>query len=172
MLGGYDLYLFDLDDTLIEGHVDRPDPKGPFVERHPFHEVHVLPGRAEKLKLLLNSGARVGVCTNKAGVAFGHSTPQDCRDKAIECCKQLGLEREDGTVSWTECYDHPTGKIEEYRLDSFYRKPRPGMILKSLIFHEVDPSRTLFVGDMDTDREAADRAGVDYMDASDFFTDA
>lgn len=165
----YDLYLFDLDGTLIEGHVSRPDPKGPFVEVHPFSEVHVLPGRRAKLEALLDAGARLGICTNKAGVAFGHSTVEECREKAQLCCEKLGLVAREGTVSWTECYDHPDGKIELYRVDSFYRKPAPGMILKSLIFHEVDPSRTLFVGDMDCDREAAARAGVDYMDVGDFF---
>ena len=31
---------------------------------------------------------------------------------------------------------------------------------------ETDPAETLYVGDMPTDREAADRAGIDYVHAS------
>lgn len=166
----YELYLFDLDDTLIEGHVSRPDPKGPFVQRQPFSEVRVLPGRIERLAALLAGGARIGICTNKAGVAFGHQTIAECNEKALECCRQLGIDGPDGRVSWTECYDHPEGKIKEYRRDSFYRKPGPGMILKSLLFHEIAPAATLFVGDMDSDRLAAEAAGVDFEHANHFFS--
>lgn len=168
----YELYLFDLDGTLIEGHVSR-DESGEFITRHPFEEVHLLPGRKEKLALLLDRGAKIGICTNKAGVAFGHNTIAECVKKAKLCTELLGLDDAGnaGRVSWTECYDHPEGKIEAYRNDSFYRKPAPGMILKSLIFHEVDPRHALFVGDLDSDTRAAQRAGVSFMHADSFFLD-
>ncbi|MDC3234547.1 HAD family hydrolase [Candidatus Puniceispirillum sp.] len=45
-------------------------------------------------------------------------------------------------------------------------KPAPDHLLMAVALENVDPSETLFVGDMDVDSIAAKRAGVDYVHAS------
>ena len=45
-------------------------------------------------------------------------------------------------------------------------KPAPDHLLMAIALQNVDPSETLFVGDMDVDALAAKRAGVDYLHAS------
>jgi D-glycero-D-manno-heptose 1,7-bisphosphate phosphatase len=40
------------------------------------------------------------------------------------------------------------------------RKPNPGMILKAVAEHGIDPARSFLIGDRDSDLEAARRAGV------------
>lgn len=41
-------------------------------------------------------------------------------------------------------------------------KPAPDPLLYAMAKQNTDPSRTLYIGDMETDHEAATRAGVDY----------
>lgn len=45
-------------------------------------------------------------------------------------------------------------------------KPSPDQLLYTCAFCNVDPSDTLYVGDMDVDRQAAERAGIDFVHAS------
>jgi len=45
-------------------------------------------------------------------------------------------------------------------------KPAPDHLLMAVALENVDPSETLFVGDMDVDSIAAKRAGIDYVHAS------
>ena len=45
-------------------------------------------------------------------------------------------------------------------------KPAPDHLLMAVANSNVDPSETLYIGDMDTDCETAQRAGVDYAHAA------
>jgi D-glycero-D-manno-heptose 1,7-bisphosphate phosphatase len=49
------------------------------------------------------------------------------------------------------------------------RKPNPGMLVEAAEKHNVDLGKSLMIGDMDTDREAARRAGVNYLDVTEVF---
>lgn len=48
----------------------------------------------------------------------------------------------------------------------FRGKPAPDYLLLAMAECGVDPAESLFIGDMDTDYEAAQRAGIDYIHAS------
>jgi len=50
------------------------------------------------------------------------------------------------------------------------RKPAPAMILEIMRALGVSPSETLFVGDQESDRQAAESAGVRFTWASEFFS--
>ena len=58
------------------------------------------------------------------------------------------------------CPCHPEGKIEKYRQNSFDRKPAPGMLLKAIKEFDIDPEKSLMIGDKETDMQAADAAGI------------
>ena len=45
-------------------------------------------------------------------------------------------------------------------------KPSPDQLLYTCAFCNVDPSDTLYIGDMDVDRQAAERAGIYFVCAS------
>jgi phosphoglycolate phosphatase-like HAD superfamily hydrolase len=49
------------------------------------------------------------------------------------------------------------------------RKPSPTMLYEAMRIHEAAPAETVFVGDMNSDRDAAVAAGVAYFDAEEFF---
>ena len=56
---------------------------------------------------------------------------------------------------------HPEASLDTYRHpDPPDRKPNPGMILRALADHRLDPADVLLVGDKARDLEAARRAGV------------
>ena len=56
---------------------------------------------------------------------------------------------------------HADAVIERYRHpDHPDRKPNPGMLLRAIAEHGIDPSLSLMIGDQPTDVEAARRAGV------------
>ncbi len=57
------------------------------------------------------------------------------------------------------CPHHPHGKIPEYAVDCFCRKPRPGLLQKAALEHEIDLASSWLVGDILHDIEAGNRAG-------------
>jgi D-glycero-D-manno-heptose 1,7-bisphosphate phosphatase len=62
--------------------------------------------------------------------------------------------------SFEHCPYHPEGVVQRYKMESEFRKPQPGMILKLQREWTTDPSRSFVVGDRDTDVQAAIAAGV------------
>ena len=168
--------MFDLDGTLIEGHVRREGSSGKLEEVLPFEVVNVLPGRAEKVAALLDADVKVAVCTNKAEVAWGHAKILDCRRKRAAVEDAFGVLRADRLLNrwrWYEAYgykDAPSlGGSSLYSFDDPDRKPRPGMLLRAMLELEEEPRTSLFVGDRGTDQEAAQRAEVLFAWTEDYF---
>ena len=58
------------------------------------------------------------------------------------------------------CPHHPEAGICDYRVDCDCRKPRPGMLLDAITRFDIDPLRSLMVGDKQGDLDAAAAAGV------------
>src|SRR5216684_2491478 len=56
--------------------------------------------------------------------------------------------------------DHPTEGVGEYRRESTWRKPGPGMILQAAADLSLDLARSWMVGDKPRDIEAGRAAGV------------
>jgi histidinol phosphatase-like enzyme len=52
------------------------------------------------------------------------------------------------------------------------RKPAPGPLLEAMAFYGVGAGETLFVGDAETDREAARLAGIAFLDVRDLLAKA
>lgn len=154
------LYLFDLDGTLITSYMDNPD--------RAYHRWEPLPGRAERLGQLRAEGHSVGVVTNQAGVAFGHINEKDWTQRKMPAiCREFGLLAQE--VAY--CLAHPRGNFPwNKRSDCLRRKPSGAMIREMMEHFHADQDDTLFIGDMESDRQAAAAAGVEYMDHADFFS--
>ena len=58
------------------------------------------------------------------------------------------------------CPHHPDAGIGDYGVECDCRKPRPGMLLQAIERFDIDPSRSLMIGDKQGDLDAADAAGV------------
>ena len=58
------------------------------------------------------------------------------------------------------CPHHPEAGLGDYRVDCDCRKPRPGMLLEAIARFDIDPARSMMVGDKQGDLDAAAAAGV------------
>lgn len=151
----YKLIIFDKDGTIAGGPEDRPP--------NALHEQYMLPGVRERCQELRERGIRLGVASNQGGVAFGHLTEAEAWELVEDAAKQIGAE------DWTMCPHHPEGKIKRYTKACPRRKPAPGMLLDLMQHFDVRRDDTLYVGDREEDREAAQHAGCNFAWAGEFF---
>src|SRR5437867_8503125 len=113
-------------------------------------QVKIFPRVAEALRRLKSKGFKVIIITNQSGIGRGLFTIQQYRAVEAEVLRQLG----DGLIDATYfCPDIPGQH-------SSCRKPAPGMILKAAREHQIDLSRSFFIGDKEIDAECGRNAGV------------
>jgi D-glycero-D-manno-heptose 1,7-bisphosphate phosphatase len=96
-------------------------------------------------------GYIVVVVTNQAGVAKGYFQEEDVV-RLHEWMAGRFAERGVEIAAFYYCPFHKKATVEKYRADSDCRKPRPGMILQAVRDFEIDLSRSLMVGDKESDR--------------------
>jgi D-glycero-D-manno-heptose 1,7-bisphosphate phosphatase len=58
------------------------------------------------------------------------------------------------------CPYHPEHGVGDYKIDSPCRKPAPGMLLQAAKEFEIDLSRSILIGDKESDIQAGMAAGV------------
>jgi len=116
-------------------------------------------GSLEALRLLHQHGYRVIVVSNQAGVARGVTTNEVVEE--IHRAMQEEARRAGGAIE--AVYFCPHGWDEGCAC----RKPQPGMLFDAQHEHQLDLSRTPFIGDDVRDGEAADAAGMPYLHVTD-----
>jgi histidinol-phosphate phosphatase family protein len=136
-----------------DGVLNRRPPRAEYVRRP--EEFHWLPGALEALRLLSESGHRVFVVSNQAGIARGAMTADDLA--AIERRMVVEVEAAGGRIDGFYYCPHDWDEGCECR------KPRPGMLFAAQHDHDLDLSRTPFVGDDERDAQAAEAAGSPAM---------
>src|SRR5215207_8305398 len=133
-----DLVLFDRDGTLVHDFPYNGDPDW----------VRPVDGAKEALDRLRARGVRVGVVSNQSGVARGLITG----DQVDACMARLAeLLGPFDTVQ--VCPHGPDDGCS-------CRKPAPGMVKAACAELDVDPARTVVVGDIGADVDAAAAAGA------------
>ena len=110
-------------------------------------------GIIEGLSLLQKSGFKLIIVTNQGGVAKGEYTEGDVHKVHQHF---LNLMAEAGIVISDIYYCPHHNKIA----DCDCRKPKPGMILKALKEHKIDPEASYLIGDSPRDIEAGEKAGL------------
>jgi len=140
--------FLDRDGTLIHdpGYLNHPD------------QVQVIDGVAEALKEFQLLGYKTVVASNQSAVARGLVTIEmleRIHDRLRELLAVKGATLDGIYV----CPDHPDGVVPEYRKDSDWRKPRPGMLLAAAGEMDIDLTRSWMIGDSDKDIEAGHSAG-------------
>lgn len=132
------------------------------VEKHyvfRIEDFEFLPGIFALCAAAQRLGFLLVVITNQAGIGRGYYTEaeyQRLTDWMRQAFRAQGIE----IARVYHCPYHPTAGIGEYRQDSFLRKPNPGMILNARDELDLDLSRSVLVGDKDSDLEAGRAAGV------------
>jgi len=136
--------FLDRDGTLVpdSGYMTRPE------------DLRLYARVGEGLRLLRRAGARLLVVSNQSAVGRGLL---DARGLARMDRRLRALLREvgaplDGTY-YCPHYPETDGGCD-------CRKPAPGLLLRGLREHDLDPARSFLIGDTVSDVEAARRAGV------------
>lgn len=132
-----------------DGVLNRRPPRAEYV-RSP-EELEWLPASLEALALLAERGYRTIVVTNQAGIARGAMSASDLE----RVHERLRADAAAAGGRIDAIYHCPHGWDEGCEC----RKPRPGMLFQAQREFALDLTRTLFVGDDERDREAADAAG-------------
>jgi D-glycero-D-manno-heptose 1,7-bisphosphate phosphatase len=125
-----------------------------------FDRVRWIDGVAATIRRANDLGYYVFVVTNQAGVARGFYTEDDVRELHVRMAAAL---REYGATidDWRYCPYHPDAVIDYYRRAHPWRKPEPGMLLDLMEHWPVDRTRSLLIGDQQSDLAAAKAAGIE-----------
>jgi D-glycero-D-manno-heptose 1,7-bisphosphate phosphatase len=113
-------------------------------------KVEVFPEASDSLRRLKQAGYKLIIITNQSGIARGYFDDDDYRAVEREFLRQLGADLIDGSY---HCPDLPG-------TNSPRRKPRPGMIFEAQQDHQLDLSRSYFIGDKASDIGCGQNAGV------------
>ena len=162
------LLLLDLDGTI------RRSRSGEFITDPSDQEP--IEGAIESLESAEEQGWIIVGITNQAGVAAGHKTFKSAileQKKTLEIFARLSRiyfcpdfkGRECFRVSRWSCV-----QIDELYPDLIgqFRKPNSGMIFAALRAFAEEPTDILMVGDRKEDEDAALKAGIKFLDASEF----
>ncbi|MCX5644057.1 MAG: HAD family hydrolase [Phycisphaerae bacterium] len=140
--------FLDRDGTLIHdpGYLNHPD------------QVQVIDGVAEALKEFQLLGYKRVVASNQSGVARG-VVSIEMLERIHDRLRELLAVKGASVDAIYYCPHHPDGTIPEYRKDSDWRKPKPGMLLAAAKEMDLDLSRSWMIGDNERDVEAGRSAG-------------
>ena len=118
-----------------------------------------MPGAIEAIRWANDHGYIVIVVTNQSGVARGYY--DEAAVRRLHAWMNTELRAYGAHIdAFYYCPHHAEGKIPAYAKECDCRKPAPGMILRALAEHAVDPAASFLFGDGTRDVDAAERAGV------------
>ncbi len=124
-----------------------------------IEQFNLLPGVVEALKQLRDKGYFLVLVTNQSGVARGMFTEADVM--RVNVFMQENLRLYDAFFDAIYyCPHHPQAQVEKYRVECNCRKPKPGMIERAAMEHDIDLSLSVLIGDHASDLKAGQAAGV------------
>lgn len=140
--------FLDRDDTLIEdpGYINDPS------------QVRLLDGIPESLAELKRMGYMLIVVSNQSGVARG-IVSEKVLAQIHERLEQLLAQEGARLDKIYYCPYHPDGAIPQYRKESDWRKPSPGMFLAAAKEMNIDLAESWAVGNGLRDIQAGRNAG-------------
>ena len=146
---GHAAVFLDRDGTINEevGYLDR------------LEKLRLVPGAAEAIRLINESGMKVIVVTNQSGVARGMFDESFVDQVHRRLAQMLGEEGAslDGVFF---CPHHPTEGRGRYLVSCDCRKPAPGLLLRAADERSLAPKRSTMRGDTLKDIEAGARVGA------------
>jgi len=146
------LYIFDADSTLRRCTVP-----GQFCPNAPDQWQPIAP-TYHRLRQIDWRDNHFAIASNQGGVAKGYLTREVAKDM-LDTLAHVMAPRVPHTIAMC---------VHASEANCACRKPMPGMLLSIMKYHNMPKSRTLFIGDMDTDEMAAKNAGIEFAWIWDF----
>lgn len=129
---------------------------------HPWLDEHLrlTPGAAAAVRRLNRLGYLIVVVSHQSGVARGLMT--EVQAQAFNALLVRRLAKDGAIVGAVHaCSHHPEAQDERWRHpDHPDRMPNPGLLLRAIADHHIDPARSFLIGARPRSQEAARRAGV------------
>ena len=116
-------------------------------------ELELLPGVPQSLQRLAQAGYALVVTTNQSAIARGmidEAQLNRIHERLERELAQHGVDLD--RIDW--CPHHPTVGDPPWRARCDCRKPRPGMIQRSIAALDLDPQRSWTIGDSERDLAA------------------
>ncbi len=119
-------------------------------------------GAKETIKFFNDNNYYVFIISNQAGIGKGFIKFKDYMD--IEKKIKSDLLKIGAHIDKIYfCPYHEKAVIKKYKKKSFFRKPNPGMILKSLREFPIIKKGSYFIGDNKSDKIAAEKADIKFL---------
>ena len=118
-----------------------------------------IPGIFDLIKFANSRDYKVIVVTNQSGIGRGLYTTSQFH-KLTSWMVSKFKEQECYVDDVYFCPFHKDASISVYRRWSFSRKPYPGMFLKAIFKHQINPRKSIIIGDKDSDLLAGRRCLV------------
>ncbi len=117
-------------------------------------------GARQAIAAVNGAGRLAIVITNQSGVARGMFTEADVA--GLHAAMEADLATIGARIdAFYICPYHADARVAAFRHpDHPDRKPNPGMIMRAITDWDIDPGRSVLIGDKESDMEAARRAGV------------
>lgn len=118
-----------------------------------------IPGVFEALTRAIALDYRLIVITNQSGIARGYFSAAEYAAVERHMIELFAAHAIHFSGIY-HCPHHPGGVWSELAVTCDCRKPAPGMILRACIEHDIDPARSVLVGDKMSDLAAGRAANV------------
>lgn len=141
--------FLDRDGTLNPdpGYISNPD------------DFNLYEGVAEALSRLQQAGFLLILITNQSGIARGLITPEQLG--SIHAKMQAQLARAGARIDAIyHCPHHPDFPYKDGLAECDCRKPQPGMVLRAIKEHDIDPATSYVVGDRSSDIKIGLKTGI------------
>lgn len=135
-----------------DGVINVAPPPGEYLRS--WQEFRFIPGVADWIRLFNALDLLVIVVTNQQGVAKGLTRPEDLEE--IHRNMVAELRHSGAIIDDVYCCPHWDNTCE-------CRKPRPGMVRAAAQKWDIELSRSLLIGDSETDRQLAVNCGVRFV---------
>ncbi len=126
---------------------------------HKIEDFHFREGIFDVCRAAQNARMKIIVVTNQAGIGRNLYTSSQfalLSEYMCLCFREKGI----AITRVYHCPYHPDYGVGHFRMQSFDRKPRPGMIVKACNEENINPAHSIMIGDNESDHLACMAANV------------